>query len=80
MNSTPQSPALCSIDITVTLKAPWLVHGSEPGRYGLDASMLRNHEGFPILPGSLISGRIRAAWKEMNEEMGFSGGHGNVGV
>ncbi len=71
MNASEQSRTLYSIDITVTLNAPWLVHGSEPGRYGLDTTLLRNHEGLTILPGSLIVGRIRTAWQEMQENFGL---------
>lgn len=64
-STTPRQ--LYHIDITIKLKTPWLVQGSEPGRYGLDATLLRNHKDRPILPGSLIAGRIQAAWKEMKK-------------
>ncbi len=56
---------LHTIELSITLKTPWLVHGNDPGRFGLDATLLRNHRGQQILPGSLITGRIRAAWEEM---------------
>ncbi|SER16320.1 CRISPR/Cas system CSM-associated protein Csm3, group 7 of RAMP superfamily [Nitrosomonas sp. Nm51] len=69
MNTATRS--LYHIDIAITLKTPWLVQGSEPGRYGLGATLLRNHEGRPILPGSLIAGRIQAAWNEMKELAGL---------
>lgn len=67
MNSSLQPRKLYHINIAITLKSPWLVQGSEPGRYGLDATLLRNHNGQPILPGSLIVGRIQAAWNEMKK-------------
>jgi len=62
---TPRS--LHTIDLEVTLKTPCLVHGNDPGHFGLDASLIRDHDGHLILPGSLIVGRIRAAWAAMAE-------------
>ncbi len=59
------SRSLHTIALDITLKTPWLVHGNDPGHFGLDASLLRDHNGKPILPGSLIVGRIRAAWAAM---------------
>lgn len=46
----------------VTLTAPYLVHGVDPGRHGLDATLLRNHQGHLVLPGTLLAGRIAEAW------------------
>lgn len=56
-----------TIDIEVTLKAPWLVQGNDPGRFGLDVTLMRDHNGNLVLPGSLILGRIRAAWGAMSD-------------
>lgn len=63
---------LYTISIEVELKAPWLVHGNDPGRFGLDATQMRDHEGRLILPGTLVAGRIGAAWDEMRQEFGLS--------
>lgn len=54
--------------IQITLTAPWLVHGNDPGKFGLDATLLRNHEGKPVLPGTLLQGRLRHAWEEMRRD------------
>ena len=59
--------ALKLIDMTITLKTPWLVHGNEPGRFGLDATLMRDHQNRPILPGTLVVGRIRDAWNAMKQ-------------
>jgi len=56
--------SLYSIHITLRLRAPWLVHGNDPGRLGLDAVQLRNGNGQRILPGSLLVGRVVQAWNE----------------
>lgn len=63
---------LYHIDITIKLKTPWLVQGSEPGRYGLDATLMRDHEGRLVLPGSLLVGRIRAAWNDLKDIEGIN--------
>jgi hypothetical protein len=57
--------------IKVKLKTPYLVHGSDPGRLGVDAVLLRNHQGQRILPGTLIAGRVADAWKVMEEQFGI---------
>lgn len=60
---------LYDIEISITLLAPYLVHGSDPGRYGLDAVLLRDHNHTPILPGTLIAGRIIEAWNSLPKEL-----------
>lgn len=62
---------LYTLNIAITLKSPWLVHGNEPGKFGLDVTLMRDHQGRPILPGSLIQGRLRHAWKEMSTDFGL---------
>ncbi|MEY4979439.1 MAG: hypothetical protein RLZZ352_1709 [Pseudomonadota bacterium] len=74
--ATPATPAtaqrdLHQIDIAITLLAPWLVHGTDPGKFGLDATLMRNHQGKPMLPGSLVQGRLRHAWVEMTDDFGL---------
>lgn len=56
---------LRSLHIDVTLRAPWLVHGTAPTRFGLNDTQMRDHLGRLILPGQLLVGRLRAAWHEM---------------
>lgn len=53
------------IEIAVTLESPYLVHGNDPGRYGLDATLLLDHRGRPVLPGTLLAGRIVETWHNM---------------
>lgn len=54
---------LFNLDLTVVLRAPYLVHGSDAGRLGLDATLLTDHRGTPVLPGTLLAGRIaETAW------------------
>ncbi|TDM08356.1 MAG: hypothetical protein C4K60_02515 [Ideonella sp. MAG2] len=53
---------LLSYKLQLTLQAPWLVQGSEPGLLGMDAVQLRGPDGNRVLPGSLIQGRLREAW------------------
>lgn len=55
---------LYALHFKLSLRSPWLVHGNDPGRYGLSATQMRDHLGRLILPGSLLVGRIRAAWDE----------------
>jgi len=59
---------LYQFQIDITLIAPWLVHGNDPGKFGLDATLLRDHQGRPILPGTLLQGRLRHAWAEMRKD------------
>lgn len=61
---------LQNVTITVALEAPWLVHGNDPGQYGLDAVALRDHLKRPVLPGTLVAGRIAAAWTELRDDFG----------
>lgn len=58
------------IDISLTLSAPWLVHGNDPGRLGLDAVLMRDRLGRPLLPGTLLAGRISDAWTELRRDFG----------
>jgi hypothetical protein len=61
---------LHTLRITVELKAPWLIHGSAPGSYGLDAVQLCGPDGGRILPGTLLTGRLREAWNELRTVLG----------
>lgn len=67
--TTPIRRRLHDITLTVTLRAPWLVHGNDPGRLGLDAVQLRAPDGKRrLLPGSLLAGRIRDAWRVLKHD------------
>ncbi len=60
---------LHDIVLTVALRAPWLVHGNDPGRLGLDAVQLRAPDGRRrLLPGTLLAGRIRDAWHVLKKD------------
>ncbi len=61
---------LHAIEIEITLEAPYLIHGNDPGRYGLDATLLTDHRGRPILPGTLVAGRIVEAWCSLSGHLG----------
>ena len=56
------SRTLHHIDISITLESPYLVHGNDSGRFGLDATLLFDHLDRPILPGTLLAGRIAEVW------------------
>ena len=61
---------LHAIEIEITLEAPYLIHGNDPGRYGLDATLLTDHRDRPILPGTLVAGRIVEAWCSLSGQLG----------
>ena len=58
---------LCVLSVKLELLAPWLVHGNDPGRLGLDAVQLLNADGRRVLPGTLLVGRIRDTWVALRE-------------
>jgi hypothetical protein len=62
------APLRYKISLTVTVAAPFLVQGSEPGAFGLDAVVLRDIDRCPIIPGTLLIGKLRQAWTEFGEE------------
>lgn len=64
------SRQLQHIALCITLEAPYLVHGNDPGRLGLDATLLLDHLGQPILPGTLLAGRIAEIWKTYGGTLG----------
>lgn len=59
-----------TIDLQITLAAPYLVHGNDPGRYGLDATLMKDHRDRPVLPGTLVAGRIVEAWHNLGNQLG----------
>ena len=56
--------------LSITLQAPYLVHGNDAGRYGLHATLLRDHRRRPVLPGTLLAGRIAEVWKAHGSALG----------
>lgn len=66
--------SLHEIQIEIILRAPWLVHGNDPGRLGLDSVQLRDGHGRRILPGTLVVGRLSQAWTEFSTLAGNAAG------
>lgn len=66
------SRTLHSITLSVTLQAPYLVHGNDAGRFGLDATLLFDHLGRPIIPGTLLAGRMAQVWRQHSEQLGHA--------
>ncbi len=54
-----------SLLVTLDLQSPYLVHGNDPGRFGLDATLMRNHHDQFVIPGTLAVGRILDAWRHI---------------
>lgn len=46
------------LTITLTVKAPFNTAAAEPGSLGVDTPLLRDHRGRPVVPGSLLQGRL----------------------
>lgn len=61
---------LHELKLSLTLQSPYLVHGNDPGRYGLHATLLTDPRGVPVLPGTLVAGRIAEAWTAHGQELG----------
>jgi hypothetical protein len=66
------------LQVAVTLRAPWLVHGNDPGRLGLDAVQLRGPNGQRVLPGTLLLGRLRESWEELGSMVSSMAGAQNL--
>ncbi len=59
---------LRTLVVEVDLLAPWLVHGNDPGRLGMDAVQLLDVDGQRrVLPGTLLVGRIRDTWTSLRK-------------
>jgi hypothetical protein len=54
-------------DVRLTLRAPVLSQASGARAYGVDTAGLRDSSNLPALPGSLIRGNLRNAWKALRE-------------
>lgn len=53
------------IELTLTVNGPFLSRSSNVGGYGVDVVALRDRDGFPLLPGSQVRGRIRESLLEL---------------
>lgn len=54
-------------EIELTLKGPVLSKSTEAAGFGIDAAMARNEKQEYYLPYTLVKGRLRQAWAELNE-------------
>jgi len=66
-----------AIDIDLYVIGPFITQSSEPGPWGLDACLMRNGDGRPIIPGTHIAGKLRQALEELNSAFD-SGSHSQV--
>lgn len=57
---------IISLQITLTLKAPYLIQSATPTEYGVDVPLARNHEGQFYIPATLLIGKLREAWQELS--------------
>ena len=53
--------------IRLTLQGPILTQATAIGAIGIDAPMARDSAGQYYLPFSLVRGRLRQSWAELNE-------------
>jgi hypothetical protein len=54
------------LKVTLTLEGPVLTKATTAGRYGIDALVARNESNQPIIPRTLVKGRLRQAWEELH--------------
>lgn len=64
------SRRLHTITLRIQLRSPYLVHGTDPGRFGLDATQFIDHLGRPVLPGTLVAGRVAEIWRDHHAALG----------
>jgi hypothetical protein len=58
---------LLAWDVTLTLRGPVLTTSSAPQEFGIDAPFARNAAGEYYLAGTLVKGKLKEAWKELEE-------------
>lgn len=58
------------VQVTLILRGPVLTRSTAAGAYGVDAPVARDGEGRPILPGTLVKGRLRESWEELSRVPG----------
>ena len=54
------------LNMELEISGPFLTQSSAPGVWGLDACLARDAGGVPYLPGTLVAGKLRQAWEELN--------------
>jgi CRISPR/Cas system CSM-associated protein Csm3 (group 7 of RAMP superfamily) len=59
-----------TLTVTLTLQGPILTHSTAPGASHLSSPFARNARGEYTVPGSLIKGRLREAWTELESVVG----------
>jgi hypothetical protein len=59
-----------TLTVTLTLQGPILTHSTAPGASHLSSPFARNARGEYNVPGSLIKGRLREAWTELESAVG----------
>ncbi len=52
-----------SFELSLTLRAPFLIAGTNPVEYGVDIAQIRNHHGFAVIPDSHVKGVLRHVWE-----------------
>lgn len=57
-----------NLNLSITVKAPFVIHSSEPGGFGIDSAIMRDPDGCPIIPGTLLVGKMRDAWDLFGQE------------
>ncbi len=53
------------INLTLVLRGPFLTKSSAIGAPGVDAPLARDADGRFFVPGSLVKGKLRDAWREL---------------
>ncbi len=61
------------IDVGLTLIGPILTQATSAGAFGIDAAMARDRRGRPYLPYSLVRGKLRQAFEEIQDALGDPG-------
>lgn len=56
-----------TLNVALTLEGPVLTKSSTPGRYGVDSLMAVDSKGRYYIPGSLIKGKLREAWSDLQD-------------
>jgi hypothetical protein len=59
-----------TLTVTLTLQGPILTQSTAPGSSQVSSPFARNHQGHYYIPGSLIKGRLREAWTELESVVG----------
>lgn len=60
--------ALYQFDLRLTLQGPILAKSSTPASFGLDAAVARDFQtGRPMIPGTLLEGRVRESLSQLGE-------------